>query len=674
MYASHNSRLSIYREPFGAAATETTVKISIRIEPQGESVQSVYLCYAYGLEKFHESRLRLKMCCDSPGLCKHLNDEQNQQAEPEVHSHSDQDIWFHGTCHMPAEPSLFFYWFEIQVNNSRTWLTADHEKLDGSSRFSPSRPHLQAGENFQPQPFQITVYQADFKVPDWLPGAVMYQIFPDRFHRSAAFSYKQMVAGGNFPERVWHRDWRSDVDIHGHPETGYLACDFFGGSLRGIIEKLDYIAAFGTDIIYLNPIFKARSNHRYDTGDYESIDPLLGTEDDFKELCEKALQLGIRIMLDGVFSHTGADSRYFNKLERYENPGAFQEAKGEGLSDFSSWYTFHRKGDELFYDSWWGFPDLPSVNEHDLAYRHYMTGENGIIRRWLRLGASGWRLDVSDELPDSFLRDVRKAVRAEKPDAAIMGEVWEDASRKISYGSYRDFLLGRTHDSIMGYPFRNALIGWLAKHHPAQRMLNELESVRENYPVPSFYCNMNLISSHDIPRAITAIAGLPDPGNRELQKKAHLSESARKRGEALLKLAFLFQIAYPGVAAIYYGDETAMEGYRDPFNRRTFPWGQENRNLIDWFVSAARLRDELTVLKTGFYETVLADNDIFVFRRFFKNGLNALGSYETGNDFALAMFNRSGEERKISFDGREITLGPYGGRLECGRKCMQTTP
>ena len=198
----------------------------------------------------------------------------------------------------------------------------------------------------------------------------------------------------------------------------------------------------------------------------------------------------------------GADSRYFNKMGRYNETGAFQEANGHGISDFSSWYTFHRQGEELYYDSWWGFPDLPSVNEHDLAYRHFMTGENGIVRRWIRMGASGWRLDVSDELPDGFLRDVRRAARTENPESIILGEVWEDASRKISYGSYRDFLLGRTHDTIMGYPFRNALIGWLAHHHDAHRMLCELESIRENYPVMSVYSNMNLISSHDIPREI----------------------------------------------------------------------------------------------------------------------------------------------------------------------------
>ncbi len=249
-----------------------------------------------------------------------------------------------------------------------------------------------------PAPFQVTVHLSGFSVPNWLPGAVMYQIFPDRFNRGSDYSYERMVSLGDYSERIWHEDWNSEVDIHGKSETGYIACDFYGGSLRGIIEKLDYIANLGIDVIYLNPIFRARSNHRYDTGDYEQIDPLVGTEDDLRELCSLAQDRGIRVMLDGVFSHTGADSRYFNKLSRYDSNGAWQEAvdnNGEKhCSDYSSWYSFHRRGNDLFYDSWWGFPDLPSVNEHDLTYRHYMTGDNGIIAKWLSAGVSGWRLDV----------------------------------------------------------------------------------------------------------------------------------------------------------------------------------------------------------------------------------------------------------------------------------------
>jgi 4-alpha-glucanotransferase len=658
MFAVHNSRALCYRKPYGAVAIDTAVQFSLRIDAQGDNIQAVYLCYAYGLDRFQESRLRMRSHL--------LGEAENQEADG---NKTERPLWFRAICDMPSEPGLFFYWFEIQVNNSKTWYTADLERKDGSGRFSPTRPSFQPGESMTPAPFQVTVHLSGFSVPNWLPGAVMYQIFPDRFNRGSDYSYERMVSLGDYPERIWHEDWNSEVDIHGKSETGYIACDFYGGSLRGIIEKLDYIANLGIDVIYLNPIFRARSNHRYDTGDYEQIDPLVGTEDDLRELCSLAQDRGIRVMLDGVFSHTGADSRYFNKLNRYDSNGAWQEAvdnNGEKhCSDYSSWYNFHRRGNDLFYDSWWGFPDLPSVNEHDLTYRHYMTGDNGIIAKWLSAGVSGWRLDVSDELPDSFLRDVRRSALKARPDAAILGEVWEDASRKVSYGHYRDFIYGRTHDCIMGYPFRNALVDWLAGHHSAEAMFNDLEIIREHYPVVSFYSSMNLISSHDIPRAITAIVGLPDPGSREAQMKTKLSPAARIRGEKLMRLAVLFQIAYPGMASIYYGDETGMEGYRDPFNRRPYPWNKQNTDLIAWFSQVGKLRSEHQVLKTGHYLPLLAQNDLFVFERTLDlENKDVFGFLSGGSTSVIAAFNRSPEKRSCRVLGRTIELEGYSGQLE----------
>jgi 4-alpha-glucanotransferase len=345
-------------------------------------------------------------------------------------------------------------------------------------------------------------------------------------------------------------------------------------------------------------------------------------------LCREAGQRGIAVLLDGVFSHTGADSRYFNKFGRYPDIGAYQEMTGQGLSPYSAWYTFHRKGDELFYDSWWGFPDLPNVSEHDLSFMRYICGPDGILRTWLRRGVSGFRLDVSDELPDHFLREIRRALHAENPDAAILGEVWEDASRKVSYGSYRDFLFGRTHDSLMGYPFQKALLDWFAQHIPTSTLINTLESLRESYPCESFYASMNLISSHDIPRAITALAGLPDPGNREAQARMTLSPPARARGLAMLRLCYLVQIAFPGMAVIYYGDEAGLEGYRDPFNRRTFPWGREDRNLQEWYRILGGLRHDWPVLRTLLRLTSDGDH-ILIIERYLDLGRDVFGQMLT---------------------------------------------
>ncbi|MEA4888476.1 MAG: glycoside hydrolase family 13 protein [Clostridiaceae bacterium] len=638
----HSSRLTDYREPFGALPAGSTVRLAIRLWPENTEVRRIYLSYAYGLYTFQTSRNRLQI----------------QTGNTECDSFSYQV-----SLRLPMEPGLFFYWFEIETSGGLLYYTLDRETSDGRGLVGNNRPRYLPGEPHAPAAWQITLYDPGFQTPDWLAGAVIYQIFPDRFRRDKDFTparFQNMQR----PERIYHEDWSEEVDIAGRPETGYIACDFFGGSLNGIREKLDYIRDLGVTVIYLNPVFQARSNHRYDTGDYEQIDPLLGDENDFVELCREAAERGIHILLDGVFSHTGADSRYFNKYGRYPETGAYQEALGQGDSPYGSWYVFHPKGGQLYYDSWWGFQELPSVNEQDLLYRAYIAGTNGIARRWLRLGAAGWRLDVSDELPDSFLRDLRLAIRQEKPDAVLLGEVWEDASNKISYGSYRDFLFGRTHDHVMGYPFQQALVGWLAGTLPAERLQIMLETLREHYPPACFASNFNLISSHDIPRAITVLAGAPDPGNREAQACIFLDLEARRRGEALLRLAVLFQMVYPGCPVIYYGDETGMEGYRDPFNRRTFPWNQENRALQEWFGQLGRWRRDWPVLRTGDCRFILAAGDCLALER------SRAGQDMASPNTVFLAINRKNEPQTLELTGRRILLPPYGCLLEADGERM----
>ena len=643
----HNSRQQDFRDPPGALNAGTTVRLSLNIWPEETAVHGVYLAYAYGLYQFQSSRSRMTMqALPTP--------EAMPEPTPEA------GCLYTLNLPLPAEPGLFFYWFEIETTAGIVWYTCDREGADGCGLVSGSRPHYLPGEAHAPAAWQITIHDPLFTVPGWLNGAVIYQIFPDRFHRDVSFTLDRFTDPLR-PERIYHHDWNSDVDIAGKLETGYIACDFFGGSLNGIREKLDYIANLGATVIYLNPVFAARSNHRYDTGDYEQIDPLLGSLDDFQALCLEAGARGIRIILDGVFSHTGADSRYFNKYNRYPDIGAYQEAIGQGQSPFGSWYVFQRKGNQLYYDSWWGFQDLPSVNENDLEYRSYIAGPTGIARRWLRLGASGWRLDVSDELPDSFLRDLRIAIKTEKPDAAMLGEVWEDASNKVSYGSYRDFLLGSTLDHVMGYPFQQALIGWLAGSFPAERLSVLLENLREHYPSPAFITNFNLISSHDIPRAMTALAGAPDPVKRDLQARMKLNLEERAKGESLLRLAVLFQMIYPGCPVIYYGDETGMEGYRDPFNRRTFPWGMENKNLQDWFGWLGRMRRDWAVLRAGLVKLLLTAGDCLVMVRW-------LSESAEGPRHVLLAMNRGNTEHRIDLPGRKIVLPPYGWLLEADSK------
>jgi 4-alpha-glucanotransferase len=590
---------------------------------------------------------------------------------------------------MPAESGLLFYWFCLRSRNEdieaivdpefhdllyrnyeegRTYLyyVASWEGENGKGKFAFSAPKVGVHEEKYPHAFQITVYEEDFVTPDWMKGSVMYQIFPDRFFRGSDYSFDLMKRSEKErPERVLHEDWNEDVDIEGKPETGYLACDFYGGTLKGIAEKVDYLMSLNIDVLYMNPICEARSNHRYDTADYLNVDPLLGGKAGYKAFSSVMKENGIRYIVDGVFSHTGADSRYFNKYGRYEEPGAYSAFSEGKDSKYSSWYAFRRGEDgSIQYDSWWGFPELPNTKENDLSYRDYILGPNGVVASWLKGGASGVRLDVSDELPDSFLREMRSCVRkASGGEGLVLGEVWEEVTTKISYGNYRDFAFGRTHDTVMGYPFRDALLSFLRGEISARTYSLTMEKYRENLPDQMFYCMMNLIGSHDVPRAITMLVGSPDPGNREEQKELHISEEMQGRGAALMKMAFAIQMMYPGCPCTYYGDEIGMEGYRDPFNRRTYPWGKETtwqKELLESFRKVSGLRRKYGVLRCGEISMVHAEGDDLIFERTLDpNGKDHFGRFCSSPKKILLISNRSDKMRlllDINANGKVTSL------------------
>lgn len=382
------------------------------------------------------------------------------------------------------------------------------------------------------------------------------------------------------------------------------------GDLKGIEQKLDYLKELGVTCIYLNPIFEAYSNHRYDTGDYSKIDPILGTEEDFKELCKKAGEHGIRIINDGVFSHTGADSVYFNRSGKYGSGGAYRDKN----SPYFSWYKFNEWPDN--YNSWWGFYTLPEVNETSPEFNEYINGKNGIIRKWMRCGNSGWRLDVADELPDEFMENLRNAVKSENPEAFIVGEVWEDASNKVSYGARRKFLLGYQLDSVMNYVFRNAILDF-CRGQNARYTMAAIMSVVENYPRPVLRVLMNSLSTHDTERALTVIAGEPLNGHdRAWQASTHLTDEQRKKGIKLMKLASAMQFTLPGFPCVYYGDEAGMEGYRDPFNRCCYPWGRQNKELLDLHRQLGKLRKDCSALGDGEFVSVFADGNRISYIRY----------------------------------------------------------
>ena len=501
---------------------------------------------------------------------------------------------------LPERSGLLWYYFIVDFDGeTRLYGNAD-DRLGGEGRLY----------DHEPPSFQLTVYDEEFDTPRWMREGLLYQIMPDRF----------AAQGKNAPEAGWlHEKWDEPPAIHVDPQThDNRADDFFGGNFRGVMDRLDYLKALGVTAIYFNPVFRARSNHKYDTGDYETIDSSFGTREDFEALCKRARAVGIRILLDGVFSHTGSDSRYFNRLGRYDSLGAYQSLE----SPYASWYRFKRWPDE--YDCWWGFETLPTVDKSDESYRRYiLTDENAIVKRWLRRGASGWRLDVADELPMPFLRTLRKSVKSVDPDAAVLGEVWEDASNKVAYGQLRCYCLGDTLDSVMNYPLREGLIGFLLGEIDAYALKRRLDALYENYPAPFAAALMNLLGSHDKARVINRLSGA-EPENRPREERTFtpLTDAEYERGKRRFIKAWRFLCAMPGMPCLYYGDEAGVQGGDDPFCRGTYPWGHEDRALLEELrrVNHARLKSRAA--QNGSLELIASDADtLTAVRRYEDNEL-----------------------------------------------------
>ena len=511
---------------------------------------------------------------------------------------------------------------------------------------TPAHPDITGGiYNAEPVPeWQITVYRPQ-DTPAWFGEGVTYGIFPDRFCRSGAVTPdRPLKAWGDLP------DYKRSAD-------GVIRRkDCFGGDLRGVREKLDYLASLGVTTIYLNPIFEARSNHRYDTGDYERVDPLLGDEDEFCALCADAHARGMRVLLDGVFSHTGADSRYFNAEGRYPDTGAAQSKD----SPYYPWYTFRHWPDD--YLCWWDVRNLPRVVKDCPSYMDYiLRDENAVVRRWLRDGADGYRLDVADELPDVFLETLRTAVREEKPDALVLGEVWEDASNKVAYGHRRHYFEGRQLDGVMNYPLRTAILDYLGGGD-ALYFRTAMEALRDHYPPDCFASLLNFLGTHDTVRILTRLGCRDVPESQDARAVYALTPEERARGIALERLASAILYAFPGSPMLYYGDEAGLEGFEDPFNRRCYPWGAEDEDLLSWYRLLGTARRHLAPLRGGALRFVTAEGPILAFRR------------DCEGETLLCLVNRGDAETAFSCPWEadaadSLLLGirarAEGGRLTC---------
>ena len=570
---TYDSRDPRYKTPYGAAASGTQVQFTLR-PPRGD-------CFSYAsLTARFESRHNEIVVMKMPW--------QGHELGQDVFSAALDTVGYVG---------LVWYSFRL-------------ERLDGH--------WTELG------PYQLTVYDGTEEVPAWFGEGVTYQIFPDRFCRSRVPDPKGLVG-----ERTVHQNWEEAPEFLPNDYGEIRNRDFFGGDFQGIVDKLDYLKDLGVETLYFNPIFEAAENHRYGTADYSRADPMLGTNEDFTRLCGEAHRRGMRVMLDGVFNHTGFVSRYFNGDGFYPEAGAYQSWD----SPYRSWFSFSQWPRK--YDSWWGIYSLPAVNENDPGYRNFIFGgENSVVRSWLRAGADGWRLDVADELPDDFVAGIHAAARAEKPDAVIIGEVWEDGSTKVAYGVRRKHILGGHCDGLMNYPLRSAILSFF-QGGGAEAFVKGMETIRENYPPFAFYSAMNSLDTHDTPRVLTLLGagGEYRDQTKEWRAQYRLSPRQRVRGKQLLKAAALLLFCFPGSPTVYYGDEAGMEGFEDPFNRQTYPWGHEDADLLAWYRDLGRLRGRHPALRRGSIRYTCGKGPLLAFVR------------ETEGERLLCIFNAGNDEQ-----------------------------
>lgn len=547
------------------------------------------------------------------------------------------------TCNIDLEyTGLYYFGIKIDIEGHEKWLELDNETRT-----------LVISDNVS-MPWTISVYDNDFFVPDWAKGKVMYHAFVDRFYKSENYIAPKIE---NRINKKWGEmpEWKIDLSAK------YNNIDFFMGNLKGIEEKIPYLKELGVSIIYLSPICKSQSNHRYDVGDYEEVDPYLGNNEDLKSLCTRAHRNGMKIVVDAVFNHTGNDSKYFNEYGTYNSIGAYQSKD----SEYYDWYKHTENGDFCY---WWGFKNLPVCNGQNEAWQNYICGKNGVIDKWFKLGIDGLRLDVADELTDEFIEKIRIATKRNKKDGFIIGEVWENAITKEKDGEQRKYLLGKGLDSVMNYPFTNAILKFV-RYGNYKFFVDTVCEIINQYPEDTVNSLMTSLSTHDITRAITTLVadGMNESSNliwdseydREWQfKNNKLSEEQYNQGIKMFKIATIIQYFLPGNSCIYYGDEIGMHGFRDPFNRMCFDWNEVGNDLNCFFRELGKIKNTYDMLKDAKLKINHINDKILCFERY------------NNNQSLKVIINRSNEKIRIKdeINGKVIIqeklneneIGEYG--------------
>ena len=576
MSITYDSWLETYKTPFGAVNLGEKLKINVKAN---ENVKEVYLII-----------------------------ENDNEIVDEIYMNKNEDNIFCIDGYEFKKEDIYFYYFKT------------NEEIDSNLETRYYGKRLENGKvnsyhnQYDLNKYQLTVNKS-IKTPTWFKEGILYHIFVDRFNR---------VGKTNNPKKnsFIYANWEDTPMYIKNKENEVVRWDFYGGNLKGIISKLNYLKSLGVSIIYLSPIFESQSNHKYDTGDYKSIDPMFGDERIFEELIEEASKKGMNIILDGVFSHTGDDSIYFNKYGNYDSVGAYQSEN----SKYRSWYNFEKYPDK--YSCWWGVKSLPNVNELEKSYIDYIIkDEDSVIKKWMNYGVKGWRLDVVDELPTQFLEELRDETLNIDKESILIGEVWEDASNKISYEERRKYLLGKQLNGVTGYLFKDIVVDFLKNNIDSSEVYNRFMSIKENYPKEAFKSNLNLIGTHDTRRILTEL-------NEDIE---------------LLKLAVAMQMTFEGVPYVYYGDETGLLGEKDPDNRRTYPWKNEDKDILNFYKKIIKYRKHSEVLVSGETKFLnLYNPNVFGYIRYVQN---------ENTDNILVLINRSDNEEIIEVNVSECLYG-----------------
>ncbi|MDQ0300661.1 4-alpha-glucanotransferase [Salibacterium salarium] len=591
----HNSFQLQYREPFGAVPKGSNVSLKLDIH-QWYKVSQVNLHYIYDKKDDHHIQAM----------------ELNKKVRP-YHRYESRIT-------TPEEPQLLWYFFEVVTDNHSLYYGREEVFESGAGHIYD---HI-------PPSWQITVYDPVYQTPNWWKHATMYQIFPDRFYRSGTVDVTHAPKTS-----LLHTHWDDEPLYIFNEKKEVTRWDFFGGDLQGVIAKLDYLQSLGVTVLYLNPIFEAESNHRYDTGDYHTIDPFLGDKNDFIELIDKAADCNIEIMLDGVFSHTGSNSKYFNREGQYSTLGAYQSKD----SPYYEWYTFHNHPYD--YETWWGVGTLPTLNKENQDYQDFLIyDKESVIKTWQQRGMKNWRLDVADELPDDLIKKIYKQMKNDDESSVLLGEVWEDATNKTAYGKRRDYFLGGVLDSVMNYPLRRIMLDFMKGEIDAGVVHRKLMTLREHYPKHYFYSLMNMLSNHDVERIKTVL---------EKNVLAHPMEERKEIVKAQVKALSLWLYSFPGIPSLYYGDEAGLTGGKDPDNRKPYPWGKEDRELISWYKKLGSWRNKFTALRTGHWKSHFLNQHVYSFERWTENGEDTFGK-KADNEHMIYFINRDHRESE------EVTL------------------